>query len=189
MCNLLSHASLASLHSGLTASLTRRVAAGLVAAQLMLGTACVSALISTAPASATTFLRSHGAWQGFVASSDGETLVGARAEMTKGGMAAFVAHGDTLTLALTDPAWDLKVNRRPPVRVQIDGERFIGKAVVSGRDFVEIPNISMAVLKGFADGAQAVVDIDNGDIVWTFDLDGFTAAMSDALKSYKASYE
>ena len=41
----------------------------------------------------------------------------------------------------------------------------------------------MAVLKGFADGAQAVVDINDGDIVWTFDLDGFTAAMSDALKT------
>lgn len=116
-------------------------------------------------------------------------MLGATAKMTKGGTAAFVVKGDTLTLVLTDPDWHLKVNRRPPARVQIDGESFTGRAVVGGRDFIEIPNISMAVLKGFADGAEAVVDINDGDIVWTFDLDGFTAAMSDAMKAYKVSYE
>ncbi|MGB8901624.1 MAG: hypothetical protein WCC90_21325 [Methylocella sp.] len=185
MFNLSSHNSAANRRP----RLTRRLAAGLIATQLMLGTASVSALVSAAPASAATFLSQHGAWQGFFTADDGVTLVGARAEMTKGGTAAFVFHGDTLTLVLTDPDWDLKVNRHPPARVQIDGESFVGKAIVSGRDIVEIPNISMAVLKGFVDGAEAVVDINDGDIVWSFDLDGFTAAMSDALKSYKVSYE
>ena len=41
--------------------LTRRLAAGLVATQLMLGTASASALVSVTPASAATFLPQHGA--------------------------------------------------------------------------------------------------------------------------------
>jgi hypothetical protein len=189
MCNLLSHASFASRHSGLTASLTRRLAAGLIAAPLMLGTVSVSALIAAAPASAVTFLRQHGSWTGVLPTGAGEVLTGAVAKMTEGGMALFGVKGDTLTLKLTNPAWDLKVGFRPRAYLEIDGKSFTGRAIVTSRDVIEIPDISIDVLKGFADGAQAVVDINDGDIVWTFDLDGFTAAMSDALKGYKVSYE
>ncbi len=185
MSNLSSHNSAANLRS----RLTRRLAAGLIAAPLMLGTVSVSALITAAPASAVTFLRQHGTWQGVLPTGAGEVLTGAVAKMTKGGMALFGVKCDTLTLKLMDPAWDLKVGFHPRAHVEIDGKSFTGRAIVASRDVIEIPDISIDVLKGFADGAQAVVDVNDGDIVWTFDLDGFTAAISDAWNGYKASCE
>ncbi|MGA7385027.1 MAG: hypothetical protein WBW81_10205 [Methylocella sp.] len=75
--NLLSQASFTGLHHGLTGKLAaagvpnktppsfpRRLASGLVATQLLLGTATVSALASAAPAGATTVLGPHDDCQG-----------------------------------------------------------------------------------------------------------------------------
>ena len=186
MFNLLSHTLVTSPRRGLTASFTRRLAVGLIAAPLVLGTVSVTALVSAAPASAFTFLHSHGAagWQGFIPGEDGETWRGATTKMRKGGTTVLVVDGDTVSLILTNPAWDLKVDRRPPASVKVDGESFVGNAVVTHRDIIEISNISMKVIKSLADGAEAVVDIDDGDIVWTLDLHGLSAAMLEALKGY-----
>jgi hypothetical protein len=183
MSNLSSH----NFPANLRPRLARRFAAGLVAALLTLGTVSVSAVVSAEPTSAAILLTQHGTWQGFSINDRGATLVGVKAEMIKGGLTAFLVKGDTLSLVLTDPNWDLRIGHRTPVRVQIDDETFIGTAIVSDHDSIEIQNVSLNVLKGFADGAKAVVNVNEGEIVWTLDLDGFTAAMSDALKRYSNS--
>jgi hypothetical protein len=164
-----------------------RVAAGLVAALLTLGAVSVSAPASAEPASAASLLKPRGAWQGFSFTRNGAPLLGAKIGTDKGGLIAFMTNGDTLSLVLMNPNWDLKIGHRAPVRVRIDNESFIGTAVVSDRASIEIPDVSLNVFKGFADGAKAEINVNNGDVVYKLDLGGFTAAMSDALEAQKRS--
>jgi hypothetical protein len=162
-------------------NLTRRCAAGFIAAQLLI--VPVATGFSAAPASAATVSAEHGAWQGFSSGS----LVGVMTRMDSGGIAAFVVKGDSYTLLLSNPNWSLKVGARVPVSVTIDGEVFTGTAVASDTDMIEMPNVTTNVLRQFVDGAKAVVDVNDGEIVWSLDLDGFTASMADALRLYRAS--
>lgn len=164
--------------------LSRRLAAGLVAAPLVFG--MVSAPAFAAPAPSVIFLKTHGdgGWQGYYVKNGPEFEFGAITEMNKGGFARIVVKGGAISLILTDPSWDLKANLRVPISVEIDGKTLTGTAVVMGRDIIEVPGAEMLV-KDFGAGAQAIININDGDIVWTLDLHGFTAAIWDASKVYR----
>jgi hypothetical protein len=167
-------------------TLMRRLAGGLIAGQLMLGAISIGALVSSSPSSAATLMSPHGVWQGIV--SSGQMAYGAMTKMDKGGTIAFVVKGDTLSLVLSHPDWDLRTDGSMRARVQIDGATYTGTAVVDDRDMIEIENVSSDVLKMFVDGSQAVVDLADGAVVWRLDLDGFTASILEARKYYKLSY-
>jgi len=190
MPSLLSDTSLTSLHRGLTASFTRRLAAGLIAAPLVLGAVSVTALVCAIPAGAIATFHpvGSGGWQGFIPDEDGEALAGVLTKMSKGGVFLFGINSHTRTLKLTDPKWDYKVGDHPRVCVKIDGVCFAGRAIVTSPDVIEIPDVSKDLLDGFFDGREAIVDIDDGTIMWTLNLDGFTAAMRDVARYYKASF-
>ena len=113
------------------ASLARRFAAGLVAAQLAFGAVSVSAVMTAAPAAAATVLDQQGAWQGFTNVSNGKPVYGALTKLNKGGTAAFVVKDDTLSLLLSDPTWTLTVGRELPVKLTVDGAVFTGTAIVA----------------------------------------------------------
>jgi hypothetical protein len=164
---------------------------GLIAAPLVLGAVSVTALISAAPASAATELRPNGTggWQGLVPTAAGEVFTGVMIKMNQGGIAFFGVNSDTMTLKLTNPKWNLNVGVRPRFCIKIDGKCFAGKAIVTSRDVIELPDLSTEVLAGFVGGREAIVNINDGDIVWTFDLDGFMAAMSDAFNYNKPSHQ
>ena len=167
-------------------TLTRRCAAGLLAAQLIVG--AVSTLATAAPAVAATVLDRHDAWQGFTTTLDGDRLFGAITRMNHGGTAAFLITGDTLSLVMTNPDWDFRDGRTVPVRLTIDGETYTGSGTVRGSDMIEMPNVNKEVMGRFIDGAEATLDVNDGDLVWTLDLHGFTQAMADVVRLVKASY-
>ncbi len=169
-------------------TLIRRLAGGLIAGQLILGAISIGSLASSSPSEAATVMSPHGAWQGIATTGNGQMAYGAMTKLDKGGMVAFVVKGDTLSLVLSDPSWNLRSDGSVQVRLRIDGATYTGTAVVDDRDMIEIPNVSAEVLKMFAGGAQAVVDLGDGAAVWTLSLDGFTASMSDAVRYYQASY-
>ena len=167
--------------------LARRAAAALIAAPLMFGAVSLPGIVSAAPVSVSVHAV-HGAWQSFSLASDNGTSFGAMTKMSKGGTAAFVLDGDSVTLFLSDESWDLDADREVPLRVRIDGDTMTGTALIVTRTMVEMRGIAPEALRKLAVGAQAVIDVDDGDIVWSLDLHGFTAAMSDALRLHKASY-
>jgi hypothetical protein len=164
-------------------NLARRFAASLVAAQLAFGAVSTTALVSAAPANAAVFAQ-HGFWQG-IAASDG---FGARTSVGDVGTAAFIVKGSRLSIVLVDDAWSLNVGVEVPVTVTIDGEVLSGTAVATDEHTVEMSDVRMSVLKQFVDDDMAVVNVNN-DIVWTLNLYGFTAAMTDALNAYRAGLE
>ena len=166
-------------------SIVRRLAVGLAAASLMLGT--VSAPASAEASGKTTILAVHGVWKSFSSRSNRKTLLGIMTKMNKGGTTAIVTDGDTVSLILTDPSWNLKVNRRVPVRVTVDGHTLTGTAVVTSSDMIEMEDLTSNAVKELADGDEAVIDVNEGDIVWTLNLNGFTAAMGDIARLYKTS--
>jgi hypothetical protein len=167
--------------------LARRVAAGLIAAPLMLGAVSLQAFVASTPASAAAYAV-HGAWQSFSLATSRGTLFGAMTQMSKGGTAAFIIGGDSISMVLVDPSWDFVTSREAPVRVQIDGGALTGVAIINEGNRIEMHGITSEALKELVAGAEAVINIDHGYIVWSIDLHGFTAAMADAMKLYKASY-
>jgi hypothetical protein len=166
--------------------LVRHAAPGLVAAQLALGTVSASALFGAVPASAAV-LAQHGLWQGVAFRQDDRPVYGAITPMDHGGTAELVVKGDSLSLILSNPDWHFHVDLTVPVHVQIDGASYSGTGTVTRADVVEISHVSLDVLKMFVAGAKAKIDVNDGDVVWTIGLDGFTASMSDALRAYRGS--
>ena len=169
-------------------TLIRRLAGGLIARQLILGAISIGSLASSSPSEAATVTSPHGAWQGIATTGNGQMAYGAMTKLDKGGMVAFVVKGDTLARPERSELNLRMSDGSVQVRLRIDGATYTGTAVVDDRDMIEIPNVSAEVLKMFAGGAQAVVDLGDGAAVWTLSLDGFTASMSDAVRYYQASY-
>jgi hypothetical protein len=165
--------------------LARRAAVGLIAAPLLLG-APLPILAAGAPA---TVYEAHGTWQSFSSQGARGPVFGVMTKMIKGGVAVLILEGDTVTMLLKDPTWDLSAEGEVPVRVDIDGAILNGAAVVSGRNLLAMPGITGKALNKLASGAEAVIDINSGEIVWSLDLHGFTAAMSDAVKLHNASHQ
>jgi hypothetical protein len=159
---------------------TRRLARGLIAGQLMLGAVSIGALATATPSHAATVLNPHGAWRGIAEIEDSAVAFGAMTEMRNGGAAAFVVKRGSLSLVLTNSDWTLKNRASIDVSVQIDGTTYSGHGVASDRQTIEIPDVSTEVLKMFVDGSQAEINVNDGDIVWTLDLTGFTAAIVEA---------
>jgi len=165
--------------------LAKQCATGLIAAQLLLGTAAVSTLVPVASADAATLLVPHGAWRGMLASEAGEKGFGIFTDMEKGGSAALVVKGEDAALAFTDPSWKLKAGDKVAVRVEIDGEGFTGEAIATDATTLQVADVSDDIVLKMAHGAQAIVNLDGGRVVWTLDLDGFSSSLSDAAKAYK----
>jgi hypothetical protein len=196
---LTSHTPFTTLSRGPANSFVRRVAVGLIAAPLTLGAGCVAPLVLATPASAcgaslapptsAAIMPQRGAgWRGFYIASDGANLVGARTAMNRGGSLTLVASDDATSLILSDPRWNLRVGRSAPVRLEVDGNFFTGSGTASCPDSFEIPNVALKSLKKLAVGAKAIINVDNGRIIWIFDLDGLAAAITDATQRYEASY-
>jgi hypothetical protein len=155
----------------------RRCATGLVTAQLAFGAVSTAALVSAAPADAAVLLQ-HGFWQGITAAGG----FGAMTSLSDGGKAAFIAKGSTLSLVLVGDGWSLNVGAEMPVTVTIDGHVLSGTAVATDAHTIEVSDVRMSVLKEFVDDDMAVINVNN-DIVWTLNLYGFSAAMTDAANS------
>ena len=168
------------------ASFARRCATGLVAAQLMFGALTVTAVVVSAPAQAATVMDQHGAWQGFSTTIDGRRLFGAITRMDRGGTAAFLVKDGGLSLFMTDPSWRLVDGKTMAVRLTIDGQSYTGTGIARGGDMIEMADVKRDVLTMFVDGAEAQLDVNSGDYVWTLDLHGFTASMADALRLVRA---
>jgi len=164
----------------------RCAAAGLIAAPLLLGAVSLPAF-AAAPASVAVHAV-HSAWQSFSLATNRGTLFGAMTKMSKGGTAAFLIEGDSISMVLTDPSWDFVTSREAPVRVRIDGGSFDGTAIINSGSLIEMRDITSKALKELYAGAEAVIDIDRGHIVWLIDLHGLTAAMADAIQLSEASY-
>ena len=167
------------------ASLARRCATGLVAAQMLFGAVSVTTLALAAPAHAAV-AEEHGAWKGFTTTIDGRPVFGVMADMTKGGTTAFLAKDGGLELVITNPTWNFEPGVTVPVTLTIDGQTYTGTGTSVGKDMIEMKGIGRNILAMFVDGAEAEVDVGNGAIVWTLDLHGFTASMADALRLFQA---
>jgi hypothetical protein len=168
-------------------SLARRAAAALIAAPLMFGAVSLPTIATAAPASVSVHAE-HGVWESFSLTSDSGVSHGVMTKMSKGGTVAVILDGDSITLYLTDPAWDLEPDQKVRVRVGVDRDTLTGTAFVASPTVIEMRGLTRRALSDFVEGANAVIDVGNGSIVWSLDLHGFTAAMSDALRLYKASY-
>jgi hypothetical protein len=162
----------------------RRLASGVMAGQLLFGALAIGA---ATPSEAATVLRAHGAWHGVV--DDSTAAFGAMTEMDNGGVAMFLVKNGSLSLMLGKCCWT--ADSDIDVSVRIDGRTFEGYAQLVNRETIEVPDVSREVLDMFVDGAEGVVNVDNGRIVWTLELDGFTASMADAMqyvRNIRSSY-
>jgi hypothetical protein len=136
--------------------LARRAAAALIVAPLMFGTVSLPVTVSAAPVNGSVHAV-HGAWQSFSLASDNGTLFGAMTKMSKGGTAAFVIGGDSVTMFLSDQSWDLDPDRKVRARVRIDSDTLTGTAMIVTRTMVEMRGISREALRELAAGAKAVI--------------------------------
>ena len=164
-------------------SFGRRMATGLLAAHLCLGSVALAgfglAAASAVPAAAEESLPAHGAWPGFHTTVDGESVVGAITEMSKGGGVAFAVSKGKIGFWMWKKDWTLPVGKTIPVTIKVGGDTYRGTAIVKEANFVAIENVGKDVVEQFMSSSEATLDF--ADVEWTLDLEGFTPSVKDAL--------
>ena len=159
-------------------SFGRRLATGLVAVHLGLGSAALAGA-SAAPAAAETAMPAHGAWRGFQTTIDGHAVSGAVSEMRKGGGVAFAITKSHVVFYMWKKDWRLPVGKTIPVRVTLGGETYDVKGFVKEANFIELVDFRGPVLEKFLTGRKATLDF--ADLEWTLDLGGMVESFKDGV--------
>jgi hypothetical protein len=174
------------LFSGTVARVARRALralSGFIFAQLIIGAVSSFAWGAAVPAAAAAPL----GWETVHAEGDDGMFVGARSRTESDGEFVFATDGTRFSIVFGNENWHLgRQSRFVPVSIKVDNVCFDGEAVVADRGGI-VADVTPELLKAFADGSTATIDINRGDVVWTLDLHGFSAAMLKARNYFLMS--
>jgi hypothetical protein len=136
------------------------------------------------PTAADTTIRTlgeHGSW---IAKTDGRIvmIIDRFADGAKFGIADM---GDHWSLMLSNPSWSLKVGQNYPMKIEVDGEIYSGKAVADDGTTLILTRTTEEFVKAVYTGREARIKTVNDNFTMT--LPEASAAMDDVASYRKTS--